>query len=487
MITPNLQSALSSGGDGNRTPDLQTAIDAVHARGGGRVDVPPGRHRVGSLELKSGVELFLEAGATLVGSTERTDYGEDSILWAKDARDIALSGRGRIEGAGSAFADKKGFRPHNIHFQRCRGVRITDVQLTKSSSWMQRYFLCDDIFVRGIRVFNFDNYNADGIDFVSCRNVTMSDCVIHSDDDAFCLKTVTDDPCENITVTNCVFGSHCNAIKIGTESYGDFRNITISNCVVAPPPCDTVWYGSPEGRGGIDLGVVDGAVLENILLSHISIRGTLSPIFLRLGARSRPYGNDRSKPPGALRNVLISNINAVEAGCLGCEITGLPDFPVENITLDTIRVTYRGGGPVEPWTVSAMPVPEYPDKYPNPGMHGALPAYGFFFRHINGLTARNLELRCERPEARPAVLMDNVTDVRLFDLKADAPDGVGPVVRLERARLVRIDRMVSVPSMRDPVLITDGCEIVPCHDEPTPNRDALAIPSKDSNPTKNPL
>jgi len=449
----------------DETGTLQSAIDAAHAQGGGRVDVLPGRHRIGSLQLKSGVELFLEAGATLVGSTNEADYKADSILWAKDARDIALSGRGSIEGAGSAFADKKGFRPYNIHFQRCRGVRISDVRLTKSSSWMQRYSRCDDVWVRGIRVFNFDNYNADGIDFVSCRNVIMSDSVIHSDDDAFCLKTESDEPCENITVTNCVFGSHCNAIKVGTESYGDFRNITISNCVVAPPPCDKVWYGRREGHGGIVLGVVDGGTLDNVMISQISIRGTLCPLFLRLGNRGRPYETNTVKPTGRFRRVVLSNIQAVEGGCFGSEITGIPGHPIHNLTLDNVRLSFLGGGPLGPESnggvpVAEIPVSEHEEGYPRPGMHGCLPSYGLFIRHVEGLNIRNLELSCEIPESRTALLMNDIHDLRMTDLRMDAPEKSLPPMRLDRVRSAALDRLTVRPDTNEKLVLGADCDQV---------------------------
>lgn len=445
---PVTETGAAGDGAANETAAFQAAVDKISSRGGGSVYVPPGRYRVGSIELKSGVELYLEAGATLAGSTDKKDYSEPAILWAQGARDIALTGRGCIEGAGSAFPKGKmikphvaepSFRPHNIHFQDCKRVQVLGIHLLKSSSWMQRYFRCNDVQVRGIRVFNFDNHNADGIDFVSCRNVTMSDSVIYSDDDAFCLKTVTDDPCENIVVSNCVFGSHCNAIKFGTESYGDFRNVSISNCVVAPPPCDTVWYGCAEGHGGIDLASVDGATLENVSISNISIRKTLCPIFIRLGARCRPYQNGKTKAPGKLRNVSIDNVVAMEAGRFGCEITGLRDCRVQDITLSNISMGFAGGEPGAPGQTNGAPVPEYPDKYPNPGMHGPLPSYGFFFRHVDGLSLRNIALTCDRPGGRPALLADDVAALDISGFRATAPASGQPVMRLERVRGARIN------------------------------------------------
>jgi len=64
----------------NVTAAIQRAIDIVHARGGGRVYMPPGRYQVGSLELKSGVDLHLEAGAVFVGSREKSDYTQSTAI-----------------------------------------------------------------------------------------------------------------------------------------------------------------------------------------------------------------------------------------------------------------------------------------------------------------------------------------------------------------------------------------------------------------------
>ena len=63
-------------GDGKtlNTGSLQGAIDGLHARGGGVLRFPAGRYLTGSLRLKSGVTLYLEEGAVLLGSTSPYDY-----------------------------------------------------------------------------------------------------------------------------------------------------------------------------------------------------------------------------------------------------------------------------------------------------------------------------------------------------------------------------------------------------------------------------
>ena len=145
--------------DGGRA-EIQQSIDAAAAAGGGRVVVTPGVHPIGTLRLKSHVELHLEEGAVLLGSTNRADYeefpvevcsvspGNDkcSLVMAWDAEGIAITGKGTIDGQGPAFYDrrpprghwpkpKSGFRPHMIRFIRCRGVRLEGVTFRDSPHW----------------------------------------------------------------------------------------------------------------------------------------------------------------------------------------------------------------------------------------------------------------------------------------------------------------------------------------------------------------
>jgi polygalacturonase len=75
--------------------------------------------------------------------------------------------------------------------------------------------------------------NTDGIDVNSSSNVFISDVYVETGDDALCFKSrFADEPVQNVTVTNCVLISDDSAIKFGTRSSGDMRNITVSNCVI---------------------------------------------------------------------------------------------------------------------------------------------------------------------------------------------------------------------------------------------------------------
>jgi hypothetical protein len=62
------------GATGRKSDDaraaLQNAIDACGKAGGGRVYVPPGEYTSGQLHLRSGVRLYVEAGATIFATLD---------------------------------------------------------------------------------------------------------------------------------------------------------------------------------------------------------------------------------------------------------------------------------------------------------------------------------------------------------------------------------------------------------------------------------
>lgn len=303
-------------------------------------------------------------------------------------------------------------------------------------------------------VFNHSNYNNDMMDIDCCRDVVISDCTGDSDDDALTLKSNADYPTENVVITNCILSSHCNALKMGTESSGGFRNITISNCVIRPCQDGEALAGRDEGLAGIALEIVDGGTLDGITITNTSIVGQTTPIFVRLGDRGRPPRKDQTKrEAGILRNVIISNLVARDAGTMCCSITGLPDHPVENVMLSNIRIETEGGGE----TMSSLEIPEQSSKYPESDMFGPLPAYGCYCRHVKGLTFRDVDLSFEQPDARPAFVFDDVANLALEHISAEGGSGSPTQIVLKDSR----DAMISgcVPSQGQSFLsVTGDCQ-----------------------------
>ena len=439
-----------SGGKTLCTEAIQNAVNKCAADGGGTVLLPAGTWLTGTVYLRSRVTVQLETGCTLLGSKDKTDYGradeaqsadgEPFSFWAilagKDLEHIAIRGGGVIDGQGSNFKYKDGPRPKNIYLEGCSDVLIEDVRLRNAGSWMQHYFDCDRLTIRGIAVFNHVSYNNDGLNIDSCRDVTITGCVVDSDDDAIVLKSRSAKPCQNITISDCVVSSHCNSIKLGTESGGGFQDITITNCTICSPRYSKTIYGRQRGLAGLALEIVDGGTLDRIAISNITIKGVTVPIFMRLGNRARLYEKDQPKPDvGKLGNVVIDNVVATDCSSIGCSITGLPGHKIENVTLSNISLGFEGGGGRGD---SSRAIPEKPDSYPESTMFGTLPSYGFFCRHVKDLKFHNVRLSTSTPDLRHAIVFDDADDVVIDSLVAPFAPGAAGMIRLTNSRTAAV-------------------------------------------------
>ena len=422
---PAFFNVLDFGAKGNgvtlNTKAIQATIEACSESGGGTVLFPAGKYRSGTVFMKSNVTLLLEAGAVLAGSTELKDYPvtvskvrsytdiytDKSLIYGEGLENIGITGQGTLDGNGASFEKNGPYknRPYMIRFIHCNRVRVRDINLVNSPMWVQHYLDCEDVSISGISVNSRVNSNNDGIDIDGSEQVRISDCSIFSGDDGIVLKSTLNKPCRNVTITNCVISSDCNAFKLGTETNGGFQNIALSNCTLY----DT-------RLAGITLQLVDGGTMDRVSISDITMNNVGTAIFIRLGNRARPFIENTAKPGmGKLSNVIISNVQATEIGNTGCAISGLPGFPVENLLLHNIHLTFKGGGTQE---LMKREIPEIPEEYPEFEMFGMLPAYGFYCRHGSNLRLDGIELDFKGMEARPAIICDDISGLELQNIKA---------------------------------------------------------------------
>ncbi|MBN2314308.1 MAG: glycoside hydrolase family 28 protein [Sedimentisphaerales bacterium] len=410
-------------GDGKTldTKAIQITIDTAADSGGGTVRLSGGTFLSGTLYLRNNVTLSIEAGAILRGSLNIADYPDNtpkinylyrprftkSLIYAERAENIALIGRGTIDGQGEHFHAKPGDdkqRPYILRFSECKNVRVRDVTFRNSARWLSHYLACQNVVIDGITINSRIRENRDGMDIDSCDGVTISNCNIYSGDDAIVLKATAMRPCRRVTITNCIVSSMASALKLGTESNGGFEDVTITNCTVY----DT-------GYSGIGLMTVDGGTLDRVTISNITMTNVKVPIFIRLGNRARPIPGMEPTGVGALRNVIISNVQADGADKMGCSITGIPGHFVENVTLENIRIRFQGGGSRED---AERKVPEKERSYPSGRMFGPLPAYGLYCRHVQNLRLHNIDFQFENDDQRPAIVCDDVHNLDLFGLHA---------------------------------------------------------------------
>ena len=405
------------------THALQQAIDACSAAGGGRVVVPAGIYKIGTIQLKSHVHLYLEQGATLYGSTRLEDYipmksdylslrtqtTTIQLIYADGVQDVSIDGLGTIDGRGRAFKklswnDEGITRPHLIRFIQSQDILVRGITLRNSGCWMQHYLACDRLNIDGIKVFNRNNYNNDALDIDGCHEVIVRGMIADSDDDGITLKSTSPRLCENVRISDCVVSSHCNAVKLGTETNGGFRNINISGIVVKPSyNQQEKFFGQWIGSSAISLEIVDGGVLENVNIADFTVEGTESPIFVRLGNRGRGYKTGQHiDHVGSIDGVRINNIQIRNAGSMGCSITGLPGYPVRNVWISNVSIHHKGGVKKDQLTEIADSIAnEKAADYPEATMWGNLPAKGFFVRHARNVQFSNIHVSTVDEDVRP--------------------------------------------------------------------------------------
>jgi polygalacturonase len=410
-------------GDGAilNTTAIQAAIDSLSSSGGGVLEFTAGRYVTGTIQLKDNVHLRLNDQAILVGSQNPADYRNldpftdgtghplgYAMITAIGASHVGIEGAGTIDGQGKSLkAAQKTFtiRPFLIRWEHCTDVTVKDIHLTDPGAWTMQFFQCSNVVANNVNIRSADSHlaNNDGIDIDSCRTVHIADCDIDSGDDAICVKATSPEPSTDITVTNCSLRTRCNAIKLGTESLGDFSHISVTHCRIRD-----------VGMSGIALYSVDGADLHDVVLSDIDMNGVTVPISIRLGARLKTFRpGDKPKPVGRLHDVTISDLHVTGARQIGLLINGVPNHPVESLHLKNIDITLPGGGDAKDAEVKLA---EKEAAYPEYDMFGkVMPDFGVFLRHVNGVTCDHVTLSVAKPDARPALGLEDVQGVTAGD------------------------------------------------------------------------
>ena len=429
---------INSDGVTLNTRSIQFAIDYIHQQGGGRLVFDVGRFLTGSIHLKSNVTIHLLEGAVLLGALNPLDYerqGLTALILCHDQRNVAITGKGVIDGQGRQVARNvielvhKGLikdvfrndrpevpiRPMLIYFRSCKNILISGVIMRNAAAWVQTYDQCKNLLVDSITVDSRAFWNNDGIDIVDCDSVAITNSYIDADDDGVCLKShdSTGAICQNVLVRNCTIRSSANGIKFGTTSLGGFKNVRLINIKVF----DTY-------RSAIALEAVDGGFIENVEADSLQVLNSGHVIFLRIGAR-------RNGKKGRLENIRIKNVSAEIAATKpdsGYEyegpiedmprnisppiiIAGLPGAIISNVTFTNIEIKQPGGGNPLFAKISLNEldkVPEMADAYPEFSKFLELPAWGIYIRHAKDIQFSNLKLSCVKKDYRTSIVLDDV-------------------------------------------------------------------------------
>lgn len=427
------------------SPAVNTAI-AKASEHGGTVVFPEGEYLCYSIHMMSGVTLRLEKGAVIRAAkpTEEGEYDHpepnpwdmyqdfghshwhNSLIWGEGLNDIAFEGEGIIDGTDALdrWDPAPGGADKAIALKECKDVRISGLTFLNSGHFSLLLTGVDGLLIDGITV----DTNRDAIDVDCCSDVVICNCDVNSlNDDAIVLKCSYGlgyaKATENVHIYNChvsgydpgtffdgTMGTTITAapdrdgptgrIKLGTESNGGFRNMIIEDCDFFH--CR-----------GLALESVDGALMEDIVVRNIRMKDIVnSPIYIRVGDRMRgPEG----LPKSAARNITISDVTVEGADCrYATLIIGMPESPIENVTMKNITITYNGGLSMDDFEkqLGTNSFFKYDGAvYPEPSAHGIQPAWGLSVSYAKDIKLENVEMSLLAPDGREKVYIGpDVTD-----------------------------------------------------------------------------
>ena len=375
---------------------IQKAIDKCSKKGGGRVVVPAGQKFItAAIQLKSGVNLEVQEGAVLEFAFQPELYpivptrweGLDCwnlspLIYAYQAKDIAITGKGTIDGGGSnetwwpwcgskkfgmkeggiaqnmgararllkyaedgvpmderKFGPKDGLRPQMINLNQCDGILIEDITLLRSPFWVIHPLLSTDITVRGVHI-NNDGPNGDGCDPESCDRVLIENCYFNTGDDCIAIKSGRNNdgreggqgkyagrPSKNIIIRDCKFNNGHGGVVIGSEISGGCQNVYAENCQMDSPSLDRVLRIKTNScRGGI---------IENINMRNVTV-GQCGEAVLKLNTDYEPREVCCRGFYPTIRNVTMENVTCQKSK-YGVMIVGYQD-PQHANTINNITV-----------------------------------------------------------------------------------------------------------------------------------------------------
>jgi polygalacturonase len=381
------------------TEAIAKGIAQLAKQGGGRLVFPPGIWLTGPIELKSRIELHLEEGALLLFTREHRQYpvrefdfkGQTSRLtlsplWADGAEDVAITGRGIVDGNGEAWrpvkkskmtegqwnklvasggsvegegngqiwtpdSDSDARRPNLLKLVNCKRVLLEGVTFQNSPAWNLNPTLCDDVTVRDVTVRNpWYSQNGDGLDLEHCRNVIVRRCRLDVGDDAICLKSGKDAtgrrigvPTENVLIEDCVVYHGHGGVVIGSEMSAGVRNVRVNNCIFMGTDLG-LRFKSTRGRGG----VVEKIYISNIQMTDIPTDaigfnlyyGGQAPEDQADGSGAAAVAVDEGTPQ--FRDIYISDV-VCRGARTAVALQGLPEMPIRGIHLKNVSITAERG------------------------------------------------------------------------------------------------------------------------------------------------
>jgi polygalacturonase len=400
------------------TAAIQSAIDSC-AQGGGTVILQRGVFLSGTIELRNDVRVEIAPTATLRGVTE-TLYDKENgqyypylspptsnsqllncrraLIYGVGLKNVTIGGGGVINGGGTfpswnGKGMKEAVRPMAIFLVQSQNVVLENLKIEHAAMWSIVNMENDGVTIHDITVNSPDGPNRDGIDVVDSHHVLIENDDVNSQDDSVCLKSGSDMGVADVVVRNVHIrkSSVANGLKLGTASKGSFERILFENVEI-----------ENVKQGALAVESVDGAAIRDLTFRNITLRDVGTAFYVVLGRR----GN--TPKTGSIDGVRFENISGDTIEPWGSAVSGdrrdgVTDY-VRNLNFSHVHL--EADGHLDESGKNS--VPEYTGEYPDPRLWGDLPAFGLFFRHIDGLKLFDIKIESRASEHREAIVTEDV-------------------------------------------------------------------------------
>lgn len=422
-------------GDGQTddTDALNAAVEACAAAGGGQVLLSAGRYLTGTIRLRSGVDLQLEAGARIVGTTNLSRYRQPTVpasmpeagwgkwhralLLGENVEDVTIGGPGVIDGnkVFDPTGEERMRGPHALVLVNARRVTVRDVTLLDAANYGVYAQVSDDLeFLRVRIVGGWDGIHWRGAPDRWCRNVRILGCQFFTGDDAIAGRYW-----ENTLIAQCVVNSSCNGLRL----IGPARRLTVAQCVFRGPGEQPHRTSREQRRTNMLSGIIlqPGAwdatrgPLDDVVLADNTMENVASPVTLW------------TKPGNPVGRVIMSGLTATGVYRSACSVESWAEEPIGQVVLRNLSLEFAGGGRAEQ---AAEPVK-------GPGVDArALPAWALYARHVRSLVVEDARFSLVADDQRPVVRAEDVGQLRLDHVRFPRVAGVAqPLSTTNVARL----------------------------------------------------
>ncbi len=343
-------------------------------------------------------------------------------------------------------------RPPLMQLNNCRNVRLDGFTNANSPFWNTHLVYCEDVTVHDVTFYNPPLApNGDGLDLDSCRGVRVSNCMFDVNDDCLCLKSGMNDDghrvgkaTEDVTISNCTMLRGHGGVVMGSDGAGGIRNVTVTNCV---------FIGSDRGIR-LKSNRFRYSKYQDIRFDNIIMQDVMCPIVMNLyytcGGTAEnmamiadPNYREVLESTPAIRNIHISNVTARGHMAAAGVMVGLPEAPIENVTLDNVIIE----GKLRDTPCVPAPCHKLPELFGD-GLYGV---------HVKNLRIRNCDI--DTPRGAP-IQMSESEGITLDGVQlTTAGEADVPLVKLNKVKDVML-RPARPLSGERPVIEQTDCEAI---------------------------